>query len=211
MKIVIKTKRRKKIIIIKFEQSSFLGFAQHQQNLIIKSLRNRFGLHVRNTRFNVYSCNDNTLLSTIQHFFVPLVSRNAQHIIPRRMKVIIFSLFFVSDNDFLLFLTWIRPECAALNLIRFIHTRHLAVFLPPTDFIELYAQKTIIYHNFLFPFINRELLSHENVVFNDNGTVSTQPKHPLLWDAERSVGRSENDTLILPNIALLVSLWLRQK
>lgn len=53
--------------------------------------------------------------------------------------------------------------------------------------------------------ISRELLSHENVRFNDNGTVSTEPRHPLVWDEEKSVGRSENDTLMLPNIALLVS------
>lgn len=158
------------------------------------------------TRFNVWK--PQWQHSTLNNFtfFVPLVLRNARSNIPRRIKVIIFSLFFVFDNEFLLFLTWLRPKCAALNLIRFIHTQHLAVFLPPADF-KLYAQKTTIYHDFLFSFINRELLSHESVVFNDNGTVSTQPKHPLVWDAERSVGRSENDTLMLPNIALLVSSY----
>lgn len=41
-------------------------------------------------------------------------------------------------------------------------------------------------------------------MFNDNGTLSTVPKHPLVWDEELSKG-SEDDVLMLPNIALLVS------
>lgn len=52
---------------------------------------------------------------------------------------------------------------------------------------------------------SRELLSHENITFNSNGTVSTTPKHPLVWQEELSEGNSEDDELILPNIALLVS------
>lgn len=42
------------------------------------------------------------------------------------------------------------------------------------------------------------------MVFNNNGTVSTVPKHPLVWDEELSMGRREDDVLMLPNIALLV-------
>ncbi|XP_055712746.1 scavenger receptor class B member 1 isoform X2 [Phlebotomus papatasi] len=53
------------------------------------------------------------------------------------------------------------------------------------------------------PFVYRELLSHENITFNSNGTVSTIPKHPLVWQEELSEGNSEDDELILPNIALL--------
>lgn len=55
-------------------------------------------------------------------------------------------------------------------------------------------------------FFYRELLKHDQVVFNENGTVSTVPRHPLVWDEELSMGRKENDTFMLPNIALLVSL-----
>lgn len=44
------------------------------------------------------------------------------------------------------------------------------------------------------------------MTFNDNGTLSAVPKHPLLWMPELSGGRKEDDILILPNIALLVSL-----
>lgn len=49
------------------------------------------------------------------------------------------------------------------------------------------------------------MLSHVNVTFNDNGTVSSLPSHPLIWDEERSMGNKEDDLFILPNIALLVS------
>lgn len=52
---------------------------------------------------------------------------------------------------------------------------------------------------------SRERFTHEKVVFNENGTMTSVPTHPLVWVPEMSEGRSENDTLILPNIALLVS------
>ncbi|KAE8747577.1 hypothetical protein FOCC_FOCC005737 [Frankliniella occidentalis] len=53
------------------------------------------------------------------------------------------------------------------------------------------------------PYTYRELFTHENVKFNENGTMTSTPTHPLVWVPEKSEGRSENDTLILPNIALL--------
>lgn len=69
----------------------------------------------------------------------------------------------------------------------------------------------LLFANYLFnDFVssNRELLSHENVTFNNNGTLSTIPHHPLEWRGELSEGRSEDDILYLPNIALLVSEWI---
>nr|CAH7728595.1 unnamed protein product [Callosobruchus chinensis] len=53
------------------------------------------------------------------------------------------------------------------------------------------------------PYVYRELMSHENVTFNENGTLTAVPVHPLVWVPELSEGRSEDDLLILPNIALL--------
>ncbi|KAF7285884.1 hypothetical protein GWI33_009362 [Rhynchophorus ferrugineus] len=53
------------------------------------------------------------------------------------------------------------------------------------------------------PYVYREHMSHENVTFNDNGTLTTNPNHPLEWQPELSEGRKEDDLLILPNIALL--------
>lgn len=51
----------------------------------------------------------------------------------------------------------------------------------------------------------REFLSHDNITFNDNGTLTSTPRHPLVWVPELSEGRREDDLLVLPNIALLVS------
>lgn len=48
-------------------------------------------------------------------------------------------------------------------------------------------------------------MTHENVTFNSNGTLSTIPNHPLLWRGDLSEGRQEDDIFYLPNIALLVS------
>ncbi|XP_034247579.1 scavenger receptor class B member 1-like isoform X1 [Thrips palmi] len=53
------------------------------------------------------------------------------------------------------------------------------------------------------PYVYRERFTHEKVVFNENGTMTSVPTHPLIWVPELSEGHSENDTLILPNIALL--------
>lgn len=54
-------------------------------------------------------------------------------------------------------------------------------------------------------YVFREVLTHDKIVFNDNGTLSTVPTHPLVWDEELSKGHDENDMFIVPNIALLVS------
>lgn len=53
--------------------------------------------------------------------------------------------------------------------------------------------------------LSREAFEHANVVFNDNGTVTAIPVHPLKYMPEMSNG-TEEDILILPNIALFVSI-----
>ncbi|XP_049824965.1 scavenger receptor class B member 1 isoform X2 [Aethina tumida] len=53
------------------------------------------------------------------------------------------------------------------------------------------------------PYVYKELMSHENVTFNANGTLSANPKHTLVWVPELSEGRREDDLVIMPNIALL--------
>lgn len=52
--------------------------------------------------------------------------------------------------------------------------------------------------------MSRELLEHADIVFNDNGTLSTKPVHPLIYIPEMSNG-TEEDLVIMPNIALFVS------
>ena len=64
-----------------------------------------------------------------------------------------------------------------------------------------------LYQNVLI-IIYREMLTHENITFNPNGTLSTTPSHPLVWQEHLSEGHKEDDNFVLPNIALLVSLLL---
>ncbi|XP_069684657.1 scavenger receptor class B member 1-like isoform X2 [Periplaneta americana] len=52
------------------------------------------------------------------------------------------------------------------------------------------------------PYVYREYMEHTNVTFNDNGTLTTVPRHPLVWMPELSGGK-EDDILVMPNIALL--------
>lgn len=51
------------------------------------------------------------------------------------------------------------------------------------------------------PYVYKELFEHANVVFNDNGTLSAIPVHPLRYVPEMSNG-TEEDLVIMPNIAL---------
>ncbi|XP_076389176.1 scavenger receptor class B member 1 isoform X2 [Megachile rotundata] len=52
------------------------------------------------------------------------------------------------------------------------------------------------------PYTYREVIEHADVTFNNNGTVTTFPRHPLTYVPEMSGGKEE-DLAILPNIALL--------
>lgn len=58
------------------------------------------------------------------------------------------------------------------------------------------------------PYVYKEDFKHTEVHFNPNDTMSTVPRHPLIWQPHLSQGRSEDDVFMLPNIALLVSLFL---
>lgn len=51
------------------------------------------------------------------------------------------------------------------------------------------------------PYVYQEMFEHSDVVFNDNGTLSAKPLHPLIYIPELSNG-TEEDLLIMPNIAL---------
>lgn len=53
--------------------------------------------------------------------------------------------------------------------------------------------------------IYRERGVHADPQFNENGTITSTPKYPLEWIPELSNG-SEDDILVLPNVALLVSV-----
>ncbi|XP_013176595.1 PREDICTED: scavenger receptor class B member 1-like isoform X1 [Papilio xuthus] len=53
------------------------------------------------------------------------------------------------------------------------------------------------------PYVYRERLEHEVVQFNENGTLSAIPRHPLAWEEELSEGNKEDDVVYMPHIALL--------
>ncbi|CAH0385788.1 unnamed protein product [Bemisia tabaci] len=52
------------------------------------------------------------------------------------------------------------------------------------------------------PYVYKESMEHLNPSFNPNGTITATPIHPLTWVPHLSNG-TEEDILILPNIALL--------
>ncbi|TDG46135.1 hypothetical protein AWZ03_007477 [Drosophila navojoa] len=53
------------------------------------------------------------------------------------------------------------------------------------------------------PYVYKELMTHENITFNDNNTMSTTPSHPLVWQEHLSEGRREDDEVVMLNIAML--------
>lgn len=122
-------------------------------------------------------------ISWVFHFRFPATSWSFRFVVYGQFRQIIFV------NKQLNVETIYYCCCCSL---RFVYSDDL------TDFFVCVA--------FLLLFSNREMLSHGDVVFNDNGTVSSIPRHPLVWDEERSMGHKEDDLFILPNIALLVSI-----
>ncbi|XP_075149222.1 scavenger receptor class B member 1 isoform X2 [Haematobia irritans] len=52
------------------------------------------------------------------------------------------------------------------------------------------------------PYVYKEIMTHENITFNDNNTMSTNPSHPLVWQEHLSVGK-EDDEVVMLNIAML--------
>ncbi|XP_043947113.1 scavenger receptor class B member 1 isoform X1 [Drosophila biarmipes] len=53
------------------------------------------------------------------------------------------------------------------------------------------------------PYVYKEIMTHENVTFNTNNTMSSTPSHPLVWQAQLSGGYHEDDEVVMLNIAML--------
>ncbi|XP_049317422.1 scavenger receptor class B member 1 isoform X1 [Bactrocera dorsalis] len=53
------------------------------------------------------------------------------------------------------------------------------------------------------PYVYKEIMTHENITFNANNTMSTRPSHPLVWQEHLSEGRKEDDQVVMLNIAML--------
>ncbi|XP_070068807.1 scavenger receptor class B member 1 isoform X2 [Drosophila takahashii] len=86
---------------------------------------------------------------------------------------------------------------------------------PPVDlYIKIYlfnitnAQAFLAGHEKLQveqvgPYVYKEIMTHENITFNRNNTMSSTPSHPLVWQKEMSGGRREDDEVVMLNIAML--------
>ncbi|EDW76211.2 uncharacterized protein Dwil_GK14781 [Drosophila willistoni] len=53
------------------------------------------------------------------------------------------------------------------------------------------------------PYVYKEIMTHQNITFNENNTMSTTPSHPLVWQEHMSEGRREDDQVVMLNIAML--------
>lgn len=108
---------------------------------------------------------------------------------------LIFKLRIVFEEGGEIFEMWREPPVDLYLRVFLYNVTNKEEFLSGTD-KKLKVQE-------VGPYVYREMMSHKNVVFNDNGTVSAEPSHPLVWVPEMSIGDHETDQLILPHIALL--------
>ncbi|KAH8272209.1 hypothetical protein KR018_011741, partial [Drosophila ironensis] len=61
------------------------------------------------------------------------------------------------------------------------------------------------------PYVYKEIMTHENITFNENNTMSSTPSHPLVWQEHLSEGRREDDPVVMLNIAMLAISHLTAK
>ncbi|XP_067620772.1 scavenger receptor class B member 1 isoform X2 [Eurosta solidaginis] len=61
------------------------------------------------------------------------------------------------------------------------------------------------------PYVYKEIMTHENITFNTNNTMSTRPSHPLVWQEHMSEGNKEDDQVVMLNIAMLAISHLTAK
>ncbi|XP_023936964.1 lysosome membrane protein 2 isoform X2 [Bicyclus anynana] len=94
-----------------------------------------------------------------------------------------------------IFESWRKPEVKLYTRIYLFNITNAEQYMS--------GQDTKVKVKEVGPFVYREALEHSNVTFNDNGTLSTIPLHPLIWEEELSEGNKEDDILYLPHIALL--------
>ncbi|XP_045529343.1 scavenger receptor class B member 1-like [Pieris brassicae] len=89
---------------------------------------------------------------------------------------------------------WRKPEVELYTRVYLFNVTNAEEFMAGTD-VKLRLKE-------VGPFVYREHLEHSEIKFNNNGTLSTTPKHPLTWVEELSEGNKEDDILYLPHIAL---------
>lgn len=58
------------------------------------------------------------------------------------------------------------------------------------------------------PFTYREILTHHNITFNPNGTMSYVPHREVIFVPEKSFGDPKDLIIIVPNIPMLVCSYI---
>ncbi|XP_073977460.1 scavenger receptor class B member 1-like isoform X1 [Rhodnius prolixus] len=106
---------------------------------------------------------------------------------------IVFKMKVIFSEGSETFLMWEKPEVDLLLKVYLFNITNKDAFLKGTE--KLKVQE-------VGPYVYKESMAHENVTFNENGTITAIPVHPLTWVPELSNG-TEDDILVLPNIALL--------
>jgi len=106
---------------------------------------------------------------------------------------IIFRMKVVFTDGGETFVMWQKPEVELYLKVYLFNVTNRDAFLAGKE--KLRVQQT-------GPYVYREFLTHGNVTFNENGTITAIPFHPLTYMPELSNG-TEEDKHILPNIALL--------
>ncbi|KAG6454604.1 hypothetical protein O3G_MSEX008760 [Manduca sexta] len=94
-----------------------------------------------------------------------------------------------------IFEMWRKPEVELYTKVYLFNITNAEAYMAGTE--------DIIKVKEVGPYVYREALEHKIVNFNENGTLSAIPFHPLTWVEELSEGNKEDDMLFLPNIALL--------
>ncbi|BES94669.1 Scavenger receptor class B [Nesidiocoris tenuis] len=106
----------------------------------------------------------------------------------------IFKMKVVLSDGAETFMIWKKPDVDLLLKVRLFNVTNAEEFLSGRD------KKIKVVE--VGPYVYRERMEHANISFNENGTISADPLHPLQFAPELSAGK-EDDLLILPNIALL--------
>ncbi|GAB1862091.1 Scavenger receptor class B member 1-like isoform X2 [Camponotus japonicus] len=92
-----------------------------------------------------------------------------------------------------IFEIWRKPEVALYLKIYLFNVTNRDEYLD--------GRETKLRFQQVGPYVYKERFEHADIVFNDNGTLSTKPVHPLNYIPEMSNG-TEDDLVIMPNIAL---------
>ncbi|XP_051858573.1 scavenger receptor class B member 1 isoform X2 [Drosophila albomicans] len=107
---------------------------------------------------------------------------------------LIFKWKLVMDDNGEIFNLWAQPPVDLYIKIYLFNITNAEAFLAGREKMKVEQ---------VGPYVYKELMTHENITFNDNNTMSTNPSHPLVWQEHLSEGRREDDEVVMLNIAML--------